>query len=81
MTTPTSPLYDLGKLASQLPSACHFKGTVWRVSDLPGPYGHPPHLGDIYHVETTGREYVWSGSKWEELGSTKPLKIAPLKSA
>ena len=41
------------------------KGSVATVNDLP----MNAQIGDVYDVQSTGMNYVWTGSKWDELGA------------
>lgn len=62
-----------------LGSVLNFKGTKASKDLLPTDTNKPttgdvkPATGDVWHVTTDSGEYVWDGSKWEELGSTIDL--------
>lgn len=43
-----------------------YKGSVASVSDLPS----TATAGDVYNVESTGMNYAWTGSAWDDLGGT-----------
>ena len=42
-----------------------YKGTVATVDNLPKTGAK---VGEVYHVTSTGSEYVWAEGKWEEFG-------------
>ena len=60
-----------------LGSVLNFKGTKATKSDLPASGSS---TGDVWHVTEKSAEYVWTGSAWEELGSTIDLSGYALKS-
>lgn len=70
-TTEKSVNIDLSgyALKSDLVSAVEWKGTVASVSVLPT----NAEKGDMYHVTEKSAEYVYDGSKWEEVGSIVDL--------
>lgn len=53
-----------------LGSVLSFKGTKANVAALPSTGNKE---GDVWHVTEKSAEYVWDGSKWEEIGSTVDL--------
>ena len=53
-----------------LGSVLSFKGTKATKAELPATGNS---TGDVWHVTANSGEYVWDGSKWEELGSTIDL--------
>lgn len=44
-----------------------YKGSVASIQDLPAT-GNTS--GDVYDVQSTGMNYAWDGSKWDQLGMT-----------
>ena len=57
-------------ISSAITTVMDYKGTVATVADLPASGNKN---GDVYHVTATDGEYAWSGTEWEELGSTVDL--------
>lgn len=52
---------------SEISSAYRYKGSVASVSDLPST-GNT--VGDVYDVQATDMNYAWTGTAWDQLGST-----------
>lgn len=50
---------------SEISSLYRPKGSVATYNDLPT----TAQIGDVYDVQSTGMNYVWTGSKWDELGA------------
>ena len=55
---------------SDLTSAVKWQGTVANVGDLPTNASK----GDMYHVESSGAEYVYDGADWENVGTIVNLE-------
>lgn len=55
-----------------LGSVLSFKGVKATKAELPTAADKPT-KGDVWHVTENSGEYVWDGSKWEELGTTVSL--------
>lgn len=55
---------------SDLTSAVKWQGTVANVGDLPTNASK----GDMYHVESSGAEYVYDGADWENVGTIVDLE-------
>ena len=58
-------LADLAALGMDTSGIFVYKGTVATVDKLPTA---GVKVGDVYHVTSTGSEYVWAEGKWEEFG-------------
>lgn len=55
---------------SKVSSVYRYKGTVATEAELPA----ADHVvGDVYHVTEKSKEFVWDGTKWEELGGIVDL--------
>lgn len=63
---------DLSKYAlkSDLTSAVKWQGSVANVGDLPS----NAQKGDMWHVESSGAEYVYNGTDWENVGTIVNLE-------
>ena len=57
----------------QLAGVLHLKGTLNTKQDLYDNLDGIPSLGDVYIIKDTGKEYVYVGNAWEELGTTVDL--------
>lgn len=55
---------------SDLTSAVKWQGSVANVGDLPSNASK----GDMYHVESSGAEYVYDGADWENVGTIVNLE-------
>ena len=55
-------------IGSAIATAMDWKGTVADMTALNAVSS--PKSGDVYHVTSSGSEYAWNGSSWEELGVT-----------
>ena len=53
-----------------LSAALHYKGSVATYSDLPTTGNE---IGDLWNVLDTGNNYAWTGSVWDEIGSSVDL--------
>lgn len=69
-TTVDSKVKEVSDKVSALGAVLSFKGTKATTDELPTT-GNA--TGDVWHVTKTAGEYVWDGSKWEELGSAIDL--------
>jgi hypothetical protein len=58
-------LADLAALGMDTSGVFVYKGTVATVDKLPKTGAK---VGEVYHVTSTGSEYVWAEGKWEEFG-------------
>lgn len=57
------------KLDAAISGVLHYKGSVATYADLPA----DAEVGDVYNVIDTGANYAWTGSEWDEFGSTVDL--------
>ena len=57
------------KLDAAISGVLHYKGSVATYADLPA----DAEVGDVYNVIDTGANYAWTGSGWDEFGSTVDL--------
>lgn len=55
---------------SKVASVYKYKGTVATEAELPN---SDQVVGDVYHVTEKSKEFVWDGTKWEELGGIVDL--------
>lgn len=55
---------------SKVASVYKYKGTVATEAELPD---SDQVVGDVYHVTEKSKEFVWDGTKWEELGGIVDL--------
>ena len=65
ISTATQNALNLKADKSEISSLYRPKGSVATVNDLPS----NAQIGDVYDVQSTGMNYVWTGSKWDELGA------------
>lgn len=56
--------------SSRPTSALVYKGTVETVLSLPSSGNE---VGDMYHVNSDGSEWAWTGEQWEELGKSSSV--------
>ena len=61
---------------SDITSLYKVKGSVTTTEDFPT----NPEIGDVYDVESNGMNYVWTGEKWDPLGSIVDLSGYALNS-
>ena len=61
---------------SDITSLYKVKGSVATTEDFPT----NPEVGDVYDVESNGMNYVWTGEKWDPLGSIVDLSGYALNS-
>lgn len=54
------------RLEAAIAGVLHYKGSVATYADLPA----DAEVGDVYNVIDTGANYAWTGSEWDELGSS-----------
>lgn len=66
----SSDVYTKSEIDTKLSAAMHYKGTKATVENLPSTGNED---GDVWHVTSTGGEYAWNGTAWEELGSVIDL--------
>lgn len=52
-----------------------FKGSVATVEDLPA----NAQEGDVYNITSTGANYAWTGTEWDNLGVAGAIDPAPIK--
>ncbi len=52
-----------------------FKGSVATVEDLPADAAE----GDVYNITSTGANYAWTGTQWDNLGVVQEIDPAPVK--
>ena len=55
-------------IGNAIATAMDWKGTVADMTALAAVSS--PKSGDVYHVTSSGSEYAWNGTAWEELGVT-----------
>ena len=60
---------------NKLSNTYKFKGSVDTYDNLPGLADN----GDVYNVTSTGMNYAWTGTEWDELGATVNLDNYALK--
>ena len=60
---------------NKLSNTYKFKGSVDTYADLPSLADN----GDVYNVTSTGMNYAWTGTEWDELGATVNLDNYALK--
>ena len=65
ISTATQNALNLKADKSEISSLYRPKGSVATVNDLPT----NAQVGDVYDVQSTGMNYVWTGTKWDELGA------------
>lgn len=65
ISTATQNALNLKADKSEISSLYRPKGSVATYNDLPT----NAQIGDVYDVQSTGMNYVWTGSKWDELGA------------
>ena len=53
-----------------------WKGSVDAVADLPLKDNE---LGDVYNVRSSGANYGWTGTEWDNLGGIEAVDAAPVK--
>ena len=61
--------YTKEEAQAEFAGATHYRGSVDTEQDLPA----SAESGDIYIVKETSKEYIYDGTKWEELGSPVDL--------
>ena len=54
------------RLDAAISGVLHYKGSVASYADLPA----DAEVGDVYNCLDTGSNYAWTGSEWDELGTT-----------
>lgn len=66
------PETDLSSYAKKtdLTSVYKYKGSVTKASDLPT---DDLTVGDVYNIEETGMNVAWTGTAWDELGTSVDL--------
>ena len=64
-------------LKSDLVSVYKFKGSVPTYSALPT---EDLTVGDVYNVEDSEMNYAWTGTAWDQLGSSQ-LELEPISNA
>lgn len=57
------------RLEAAISGVLHYKGSVASYADLPA----DAEVGDVYNCIDTGANYAWTGSEWDELGTTVDL--------
>lgn len=62
-------VYTKSEVDAKLSSALEYKGSVATEEDLP----ESAEVGDVYNVESTGANYAWNGTTWDNLGGTIDL--------
>ena len=58
---------ELAEINAKASSAYHVKGSVANLEALQAV--EDPHQGDVYNLEDTGINAVWTGSEWDEFGT------------
>lgn len=72
----TSEIESTFAKKSDITSLYKVKGSVATTEDFPT----NPEAGDVYDVESNGMNYVWTGEKWDPLGSIVDLSGYALNS-
>lgn len=52
-----------------------YRGSVATVEDLPTDAAE----GDVYNITSTGANYAWTGTQWDNLGVVQEIDPAPVK--
>ena len=52
-----------------------YRGSVATVEDLPADAAE----GDVYNITSTGANYAWTGTQWDNLGVVQEIDPAPVK--
>lgn len=52
-----------------------YRGSVATVEDLPADAAE----GDVYNITSTGANYAWTGTEWDNLGVVQEIDPAPVK--
>lgn len=52
-----------------------YRGSVATVEDLPA----NAQEGDVYNITSTGANYAWTGTQWDNLGVVQEIDPAPVK--
>ena len=52
-----------------------YRGSVATVEDLPTDAAE----GDVYNITSTGANYAWTGTEWDNLGVAQAIDPAPVK--
>lgn len=60
-------IYTKTEVDGKVSGVYHYKGSVATYEDLPS---SDLTVGDVYNVETDGKNYAWTGSDWDSLGGT-----------
>lgn len=63
--------YTKTEVDQKLTGGMHYKGSVQTVADLPASGNE---IGDFYNVISTGENYAWDGTAWDQTGSIVDLQ-------
>ena len=63
--------YTKSEIDTKLTGGMHYKGSVQTVADLPASGNQ---VGDFYNIISTGENYTWDGSAWDQTGSMVDLQ-------
>lgn len=63
--------YTKTEIDTKLTGGMHYKGSVQTVADLPASGNQ---VGDFYNIVSTGENYAWDGSAWDQTGSMVDLQ-------
>lgn len=63
--------YTKTEVDQKLTGGMHYKGSVQTVADLPASGNE---TGDFYNVISTGENYAWDGTAWDQTGSMVDLQ-------
>ena len=63
--------YTKTQVDQKLIGGMHYKGSVQTVADLPSSGNE---IGDFYNIISTGENYAWDGSAWDQTGSIVDLQ-------
>lgn len=65
-----SETYNKTEVDNKISSVYKYKGSVATYQDLP--YSGLT-IGDVYNVESNGKNYAWNGTAWDDLGGNVDL--------
>jgi len=63
--------YTKTQVDQKLTGGMHYKGSVQTVADLPASGNQ---VGDFYNIISTGENYAWDGTAWDQTGSIVDLQ-------
>lgn len=66
---------DFEALSSKITSPLNYKGSVQEIGDLPTDAA----VGDVYNVISSDMNYAWTGTVWDQFGSSAVTVVDDLK--